>query len=308
VGTNAAKHAILVDGREFSVSENLHAALMEIRSFHRFFWIDAICINQEDLVERSQQVALMNAIYRSADSVRAWLGPEADDSQFAIEAMERWIVEITKRCETAKKSYWDIVAAITPSDAVFYGPPGTTPHRAWLAVKKIWERGWWSRAWIVQEATLAEFRSLSLTCGKDGISWEDFSATIDIAGSLERYDVFWAAETYSLSFPKRLLVFRTERECGFCLKLLMVLQHIRAYECGDDRDKVFAAIGMAADVGVGDIIPDYGKSVEDTYTDVVKFIVSASELHCLSFLGYIVRLTLGSFIGFISTKYEDLPT
>jgi hypothetical protein len=304
-GTNVAKHAIHIDGQKLTVSENLHAALMALSFFGWFLWIDAICINQEDLVERSQQVGLMNAIYRSADSVTAWLGPEADDSQFAIETMERWKLEITQRSETTKKNDWDTLAAITPSDPTFYGPPGTTPHRAWLAIKKIWERSWWSRAWIVQEATLAGSRHLSLMCGKDRVYWDEFAVAISVAESLGRYDIFQAAETYLQSFPKRLRAFRLERACGCYLTLRMVLEHIRSYECGDDRDKVFAALGMAADVGIGDIIPDYGKSVEDTYIDVVKFIISASELHCLSFLGYIVRPAPGSFI---SPKYEDLPT
>ena len=31
------------------------------------FWIDAICINQADLDERSQQVAIMRDIYASAE-------------------------------------------------------------------------------------------------------------------------------------------------------------------------------------------------------------------------------------------------
>lgn len=40
-------------------------------------WIDSICINQEDVVERSQQVQIMNRVYRNANIVHAWLG-EAD--------------------------------------------------------------------------------------------------------------------------------------------------------------------------------------------------------------------------------------
>lgn len=305
-GTGVANNVIHIDGQELAVSENLYAAINILGpNLRRHLWIDAICINQTDLAERSQQVGLMNAIYRSADSVRAWLGPEADDSQYAIETMERWILEITQRSETTRKNYWETISAITPSDPSFYGPPGTVPHRAWLAIKKIWERDWWSRAWIVQEATLAGSRHLSLMCGKDYISWDESFVAIDVAESLGRYDVFQAAETYSRSFPKRLLAFRIERESGCYLKLLTVLEHMRSYECGNDRDRVFAALGMAADVGIGDVIPDYGKSVEDTYIDVVKFIISTSDLHCLTFLGYIVRSAPGSLI---TANHEDLPT
>lgn len=43
-----------------------------------FFWVDAICINQEDLEERSAQVQIMPDIYSNASCVIVWLG---DDSQ-----------------------------------------------------------------------------------------------------------------------------------------------------------------------------------------------------------------------------------
>lgn len=39
-----------------------------------YIWIDAICINQEDLEERSIQVARMYSIYDNAQSVLIWLG------------------------------------------------------------------------------------------------------------------------------------------------------------------------------------------------------------------------------------------
>lgn len=43
-----------------------------------FFWIDALCINQADLEERSAQVQIMPQIYTKASCVIVWLG---DDSQ-----------------------------------------------------------------------------------------------------------------------------------------------------------------------------------------------------------------------------------
>ena len=47
----------------------------------RHFWIDALCINQEDEVEKAEQVSMMGEIYSRAFSVCAWLGvqPNVDD-------------------------------------------------------------------------------------------------------------------------------------------------------------------------------------------------------------------------------------
>jgi Heterokaryon incompatibility protein (HET) len=47
-------------------------------------WIDAICIHQKDDLEKGPQVALMGDIYRLADRVVVWLGPEADGSGRAM--------------------------------------------------------------------------------------------------------------------------------------------------------------------------------------------------------------------------------
>ena len=46
-------------------TQNLYQALKHLRSEFRsrIFWIDAICVNQEDLVERSKQVQRMSDIY-----------------------------------------------------------------------------------------------------------------------------------------------------------------------------------------------------------------------------------------------------
>lgn len=86
----------------------------------------------------------------------------------------------------------------------------------------------------------------------------------------------------------------------------MVLENIRSYGCGDDRDRIFATLGIAADGGIGDIVPDYGKSIEEIYMNVVKCkILASSESNCLSFLGYVVGRAPGSSI---SPTYEDLPT
>ena len=47
------------------------------------FWIDAVCINQNDIVERNHQVAQMSMIYARAWRVLVWLGRSSrDDPRF----------------------------------------------------------------------------------------------------------------------------------------------------------------------------------------------------------------------------------
>ncbi|KIN08958.1 hypothetical protein OIDMADRAFT_153578, partial [Oidiodendron maius Zn] len=79
------KHLVRCNDRAIYVSTNLHDALQRLRhaqhnsslqgpALQKYIWIDALCIDQQDLPERSTQVALMEEIYRGAQIVVTWLG------------------------------------------------------------------------------------------------------------------------------------------------------------------------------------------------------------------------------------------
>jgi hypothetical protein len=44
-------------------------------------WVDALCINQQDLVEKGQQLQHMERVYSSADGVLVWLGEERPEER-----------------------------------------------------------------------------------------------------------------------------------------------------------------------------------------------------------------------------------
>ena len=73
------------------ITENLALALRSLRFKNRFryLWVDAVCINQNDLTEKSQQVALMSIIYKSARRVICWLGQADESIGDAMEALKR---------------------------------------------------------------------------------------------------------------------------------------------------------------------------------------------------------------------------
>ena len=80
---------ITLNGKDFSVQQNLWSALCYLRNKQRSWfsrlwdpwnetnierlWIDAICINQNDLLERGHQVSMMGSIYQKAEVI-CWLG------------------------------------------------------------------------------------------------------------------------------------------------------------------------------------------------------------------------------------------
>ena len=166
-----------IDGYHFEVTTNLFSSFYYLRrqGETRAFWIDSICIDQDDTDERSSQVQLMRDIYKSARRAVVWLGDETLWSnrlfQF-LKSMDKargWEVG-NEKSKTAFKS----------SRAELQWRLSTDQH-----VQRIVERGlygdiaqrpFWSRIWIVQEVALAS--DVVVQCGEDEMSWEDFSSGV----------------------------------------------------------------------------------------------------------------------------------
>ena len=80
-GALELSHTITVNGVDVKVTRSLEEALRALRTQgHTLVWVDALCINQLDIIERSRQIARMSTIYRVAERVIAWLGKEDEDS------------------------------------------------------------------------------------------------------------------------------------------------------------------------------------------------------------------------------------
>jgi hypothetical protein len=114
---------ISIGRHDVQVTENLYAALLRLRyrSFDRFLWVDAICINQENGQEKEHQIQYMPKIYGLANCVIVWLGEAADDSNRALE-------EIRFAGEKAPTS--------SPNDEAIRKPVLTLLQRPWF--RRIW--------------------------------------------------------------------------------------------------------------------------------------------------------------------------
>jgi hypothetical protein len=90
-GDITQKQAIHVDesGLELLIGRNCHDALRDLRhqSRGRSLWIDAICIIQEDLEERAQQVRNMNSIYKLSSDNIVYLGESTPESHGLFEEL-----------------------------------------------------------------------------------------------------------------------------------------------------------------------------------------------------------------------------
>ncbi|KAF2657566.1 hypothetical protein K491DRAFT_548880, partial [Lophiostoma macrostomum CBS 122681] len=76
-GTENSDKYIISDGFHMPVTENLYDALQMIRRTREesfYIWVDSICINQADKIEKAHQVWNMLTIYEKAEKVVVWLG------------------------------------------------------------------------------------------------------------------------------------------------------------------------------------------------------------------------------------------
>ena len=84
-GDQADHHTVLLNGKLFTVGENLHCFLEEAYARNQkhsealdgALWIDSICINQASPRERGHQVQRMGNIYAGATGVLVWLGEQS---------------------------------------------------------------------------------------------------------------------------------------------------------------------------------------------------------------------------------------
>lgn len=89
-GSNQTPFEIICNSQPLLVTPNLHAGLLEYRrrGTNIPLWVDAICIDQSNVSERTSQVRMMQTIYSKAARVVVWLGEaEATDAP-ALEVLK----------------------------------------------------------------------------------------------------------------------------------------------------------------------------------------------------------------------------
>lgn len=136
---------VQINGCAFPVTVNLEAALRALRYADkpRVLWVDALCINQNDIKERGEQVRIIWDIFQAADCVVVWLGPEEGDSAIAMdnfarrEAQTRLPARNWKERPAVHEGRYCGCAA---------GDWKTYPPR--IGLLNLAERRWFTRAWV----------------------------------------------------------------------------------------------------------------------------------------------------------------
>ncbi|KAH9906788.1 heterokaryon incompatibility protein-domain-containing protein [Xylariomycetidae sp. FL2044] len=160
---------IFVNDVQFRVSANLNHALRCLRmpDNSRVLWVDAICINQDDVAEKTDQVCMMDRIFRNAETVLIYLGPEADESSIVMDYLtvdDRELLNDDGELFTAPGERTSIAerrpfrSQFEHEDtflATYFAARGFDEDRVAEAAYAFFCRPWWTRMWVIQEAKLA---------------------------------------------------------------------------------------------------------------------------------------------------------
>ncbi|KAK5729767.1 hypothetical protein LTR17_011633 [Elasticomyces elasticus] len=245
-GTSIAERPVLVDGKPCAVTENLLTALVNLRrpDSDRTLWVDSICINQKNVLERNDQVQKMGSIYGHAQRVLVWLGLATEASQEAFDFLFR--------------SYQN-----SPRNRV-----ELMEDQGWIAMKDLYQRMYWTRVWIVQEVALA--KQAVLVCGHTELPWRCVSELRKARNHIWPQNLSSGESDFRRSTIARLddVRVRSRKET---LDMWSLLESFPDLQCYDIHDKIYGFLGLANDCSNAAIPVDYSNSVQQLFEDVVRF-------------------------------------
>ncbi|KAH7142747.1 heterokaryon incompatibility protein-domain-containing protein [Dactylonectria estremocensis] len=244
----------LSEFRTLQIPKNLASALKHLRypDKARSLWVDAICINQDDIPEKNTQVPRMADIFRLADRVVVWLGAESDNSTLALSTLDYLAAQV----EMTKASWiWP-----SPGSAHqdWFHSLTDMPYddNTWQAIADMANRPYFSRLWVVQEIHLSNHKAV-VQCGPHQITWQRFRRAI--------LCLMWKRNLpHSISSSKLPLL------GTFCYHFEVVnfpilLLSVTYQACSNPRDKVYGLLGLASSSLLAHIRPQYALPVASVY-------------------------------------------
>ncbi|KAE8446732.1 hypothetical protein EG329_011637 [Mollisiaceae sp. DMI_Dod_QoI] len=321
--TDKREFSIKCDDQIIIVTENLLEALRQLsrnglRSTNGPYqyerqsriWIDAICIHQENIPERNSQVPMMERIYRQAQNVVIWLGPNDQLTELGIKVMQRFASVSEENRE------FELPEDLEDSEVYRILEIPFCNLQDWLALATFLLRTWFSRVWVLQESFAA--KETVVFCGTHVLSWGHISAASKtltdtglgrlLAGKVEEVRKADINSTeYVGNTLNNLYIFEDMRENAKSLTLETLLQQSRYFGATNRRDHVYGVLGMwipsSGDQTASDLIkPDYSLSVPVIYTQASA--VSIREMGDLNLLS----LVEGSSFRSEEMQTENLPS
>ncbi|CEJ91076.1 hypothetical protein VHEMI06814 [[Torrubiella] hemipterigena] len=271
-----------------TIGANLATALKAYRLPHtaRRLWVDAICIKQQDVLERQSQVRMMGSIFRNASQVLCWLGafqnPSVDEqvARVAITTLLQFNNDPNGELKQIQSLIHRGERTANQADAEL--------TRAWHAIKTFFDLEYFHRAWIIQEIGLAQLAVMSWGRSDIQILWKD------VARFVLFLDDNGASVINHLSLKSWVcnhvnLVWSNDPLGKPIYDFVEVLHWARVHLSTDARDYVYSLLGHPSAIieDVPLIEPRYTISTEEVYTDLAKNVIQRTDrLHILAFVDH----------------------
>jgi hypothetical protein len=250
-GSAEKTHRICVNGDRLAIGANSHYALNQAvvaeqnPTSPQYYWMDQICIDQENLEENGLQVGNMAEIFRQAELVNACVGPHADGSEQLFDTI--WEFELEGEDYTRDQAKntprfirWPMTTALAKLDKGL---------SKWKFAMELYvnfkKRHCWERLWIVQELWLS--RDTIILCGLASCSYrmfEHFRRELShVYMQYEGLAQMRGGESTSTGLERpptlELLELRTASK-GEVTLLSAMLALCQGLHCSDRRDAVYA--------------------------------------------------------------------
>lgn len=285
------------DGSVIMITENLVHALKRLAEFGysssldnltpQYLWIDAICINQGDNVEKSSQVAMMDVIYSHAETVVVWLGEEDFHTAGALKTMKA-LAEVNLNA-FEEKPYFDDYDAFTAYDTLIEaGKAFSFPNidaGEWRDYAAFLQRKWFERIWVLQEKVFA--KNTEVFVGPHKLSWNyiiEAASILKQSGlanplqalylfAVDGYD-YYRNGTVSRLFEDRLNNYQIYADISQIsttpTNLETLLYYSKRLNATQPLDHVYAILGIWNSMrdessGLGYMRVDYSASISDIY-------------------------------------------
>lgn len=275
-GDASLTDAALCDGHDVSITTSLFGALVELRyaSELRTIWADALCIDQTNVDDKTQQVQLFHRIYSQATRTLLWLGPDESEPGKSL-------------CDAGKLIQGGLVFARsiplysdpqasgdTEAQRLEDSPPSLLDYD-WSFLKVIFCRPWFQRKWVVQEVALAREVVVAIGGGVR-FPWRDLAMLSDVLLALDASTALvrnietsdsrtspdppgatWGGGMFNAN------MIRTIQNNRANSTLLDTVVATMAFQCSDPRDCIY---GISSLPGQGPMIKaDYTISIRETF-------------------------------------------
>ncbi|KAK3369291.1 heterokaryon incompatibility protein-domain-containing protein, partial [Lasiosphaeria ovina] len=304
-GSPDRTHGLVVgDGSWLPTTANTYEILHEQSEWwtgnpeRHLFWIDFVCINQDDNVEKEQQVRMMRDIYSRSSDVVAYLRPrDAEEADRAVFFLNSLLSDLKaeKRGRYgllgigSRHTLYNTIAG--PVMGAVSAVTDLPPSPGWQALSHLLGHAHWTRVWIMQELILAPDTGLRIFYGEREVSWLDLARFATLTPDEFQfvntdYATIGSEEDMDKSRQRmeRTLMRRNTAAHGLPgrderlpMDLPSLLDASRAMEATDPRDRVWAIQGLLSDLTVlpDNLLPKYDTTkVDELYLSLAQYCIS----------------------------------